>query len=171
MIQRSFFILGIAAAFITWPNGVALAHGEPIIVVEPTIAAAGGEITVTGSEMEPGEVFVITLEGSTGTIVLGEATVTVESEEGGFVTTFFIPVDVLPGSYIVTATAEDEDATTADLEITAPVEAASSAPVEMTEPSGEEHTLDRAKPAGQITGVVLVIAITALAGFLLVRRK
>lgn len=171
MIQRIFFVLGIATAFIAWPNGAALAHGEPIIVVEPTVVAAGGEITITGSEMEPGEVFVITLEGSTGSIGLGEATVTGEGEEGGFVTTFAVPINTLPGSYIVTATAEDGDTTTADLEITAPVEEASSAPAEMAEPTGEEHTLDRTKPPGQIAGIALVIAITAVAGFLLVRRK
>lgn len=171
MNQRFFFVLVIAVAIMALPNGAAFAHGEPIIVVEPTVVAAGGEITLTGSEMEPGEVFAITLEGSTGSMDLGEATVIGEGEEGGFIKTFAIPIDTLPGSYLVTATAEDGDTTTADLEITAPVEEASSAPAEMAEPSGELHILDRTKAPGQTAGIVLVIAITAVAGFLLVRRE
>ena len=171
MRKQVISILIIAAGLIAFPNGGALAHGEPIIVVEPTVVAAGGEITVTGSEMEPGEVFVITLEGSAGSIELGEVTGTGEGEEGGFTETFSVPGDTAPGSYVVTATAEDGDTTTADLEITAPTEEASSAPAEMIEPSGEQHILDRTKAPGQIAGIVLVIAITAVGGFLLVRQK
>ncbi|MEW5956255.1 MAG: hypothetical protein AB1801_00910 [Chloroflexota bacterium] len=48
--------------------GVAWAHGEPVIAVNPAVVAAGGAMTVTGAEMEPGEVFNLTLEGPAGSI-------------------------------------------------------------------------------------------------------
>lgn len=171
MNPRLFFILIIAAALVALPNAAALAHGEPVIVVEPSVVAAGGQIMVTGSEMEIGETFAISLEGTAGSTALGEAEAIEDGEAGGFEMEFMIPVDAVPGSYLVRATAEDGDSTTADLEITAPSSEASSAPAEMVEPSGEQHILDRTKSPGEIAGVVLVIALSAVGGFVLVRRK
>ena len=161
----------IAVTLAAIPLGVALAHGEPVIVVEPVVAAAGGQITLTGTEMEPGEVFTISLEGLTGSIPLGEATVAGEGEEGGFTVTFTIPAETVPGSYTVSAAAEDGDTTTADLTITAPSEEASAAPAMAQEPTGELHELDRSKPIGQIVAVVVVIALSTAAGFVLIRNR
>lgn len=163
------FLLAIVLAAL--PLGAALAHGEPIIAVEPAIVAAGGQITLTGTEMEPGEVFAITLEGMAGSISLGEATVTGEGEEGGFSATFTIPAETAPGSYAVTATAEDGDTTVADLTITAPSDEASAEPAMAQEPTGELHLIDRSKPIGQVIAVVVVIAISAAAGFVLIRNR
>lgn len=171
MSQRLIFTLIISAALVALPNAAALAHGEPVIMVEPSVVAAGGEITVTGSEMEIGETFAISLEGMAGSIALGEAEATGDGEDGGFTIEFMIPLDTVSGSYLVTATAEDGDTTTADLEITAPTEEASSAPAQMVDPSGEQHTLERTKSPSEIAAVVLVIAISAAGGLLLVRRK
>ncbi len=150
---------------------IALAHGEPVIVVEPAIVSAGGQITVTGTEMEPGEVFATTLEGVAGSIPLGEATVTGEGEEGGFTATFTIPSDIAPGSYTVRAATEAGETAAADLTVTPPSEQASAAPAMAQEPTGELHELDRSKPIGQIAAVVVVIALSAAAGFVLIRSR
>lgn len=63
MKTRYLSSLIILAALTLAPLTVALADGEPVITVEPAVVSAGGQITVTGSEMEPGEVFALGLEG------------------------------------------------------------------------------------------------------------
>ena len=171
MTRPIYISLAIAAVMVALPPTAALAHGEPVISVEPAVVAAGGQITVTGSEMEPGEVFTISLENAMSSIPLGDVTVTGEGEEGGFTVEFAIPVDIDIGSYSVVATAEDGDSTSADLEITAPSEEASSAPAEMVEPSGEQHELDRSKSPIELIGIALVIAFSAAGGFWLVRSR
>ena len=153
------------------PVGIALAHGQPVIAVQPAVVAAGGQITVTGTEMEPGEVFAITLEGMSGAILLGEATVTGEGEEGGFTVTFTVPVNTAPGSYTVRAATEEGESAEADLTVTAPSAEASAGPAMAQEPTGEQHLLDRSKPIGQIAAVVVIIALSAAAGFVLVRSR
>jgi len=170
--MKAYFVraMVIVAALALTPIRVALAHGDPVIAVEPTVVAAGGQITVNGTEMEPGEVFAITLEGPAGSISLGEATATGESEEGGFTATFTIPADVAPGSYTVRAATEEGESAQADLTVTEPSAEASAAPATTQEPTGEEHVLDRAKPAGEIIAVIAA-ALTSLAlGFWLIRR-
>lgn len=161
----------VVMVWVAIPLGAAQAHGEPVITVEPSIAPAGGQITITGTEMEPGEVFTITLEGLSGTIPLGEATVTGEGEEGGFTTLFTIPANTPPGSYTVSAAAEDGDATTTDLTITTASEEASAAPVMAREPTGELHEIDRSKSVGEIIAAVAVILLSAAGGFVLVRSR
>ena len=153
------------------PIGVARAHGEPVIAVEPTVVAAGGQITVTGTEMEPSEVFAITLEGPAGSIPLGEATVTSTGEEGGFTVTLAIPSDTPPGSYTVRAATEEGEAAEADLTVTAPSEQASAGPATIRqEPSDEPHELDRTKPAGEIVAIFAAAMVSLVLGFWLIRR-
>ncbi|HKZ82950.1 MAG TPA: hypothetical protein VJ793_04760 [Anaerolineae bacterium] len=161
----------IVVVLVLTPVNLVWAHGEPVIAVEPAVAPAGGQITVIGTEMEPGEVFAITLEGPAGSIPLGEATATGEGEEGGFTAAFTIPSDVAPGSYIVRAATEEGEVATADLTLTEPSAEASAAPAMVVdEPSGELHALDRAKPAGQIAAVAVMIALSAAAGFVLIHK-
>ncbi|HLF28975.1 MAG TPA: hypothetical protein VJG32_21825 [Anaerolineae bacterium] len=160
----------IVAALSLIPLGAALAHGEPVIGVEPTIVAAGGQITVTGTEMEPGEVFAITLEGPTGSVSLGEAAVTGEGEEGGFTATFTIAAETMPGSYTVRAATEEGEATVADLTVTAPTAEASTDPAMIQEPTGEEHLLDRTRPAGETAAVLAAAVVSLVLGFWLIRR-
>lgn len=161
----------IVAALVLAPVSIALAHGEPVIAVEPAVVPAGGTITVTGTEMEPGEVFAVTLEGPTGSIPLGQATVTGEGEEGSFVATFVLPSDVAPGSYTVRAVTEEGEAAVADLTVTAPSAEASAGPATVQEATGEPHVLDRTKPVGQVAGVVVLIALSSAIGFVLVRSR
>ena len=161
----------IAAAFALVPLSAALAHGEPVIAVEPAIVAAGGQITITGTEMEPGEVFTITLESLSGSIPLGDASVTGEGGEGGFTATFTVPSDITPGSYTVRATTEEGETASADLTVTAPSELARAEPAMVQEPTGELHEIDRSKPIGQIIAVVAVIAASAVGGLWLIRRR
>lgn len=171
MATRLLGSLILAVALSVGAANVALAHGEPVIAVEPPVVAAGGQITVTGSEMEPGEVFVISLEGAAGAIPLGEATVTGEGEEGGFTATFTVPADTVPGSYVVSAAAEDGDTTLADLTVTAPSEQASAGPATVREATGELHDLERPRSAAQVVAVVAAIALSSVAGLVLVRGR
>jgi hypothetical protein len=71
----------------------------------------------------------------------------------------------------VSTAAEDGDTTTADLTITAPSEEASAASAMTQEPAGELHELDRSKPIGQIIAVVVIIALSTAAGFVLIRNR
>jgi len=73
MTARAFarvFLLAVIFALV--PTKVGHAHGEPIISLSPAVAAAGTSITVTGTEMEPGEVFQLFLENASTSIELGE---------------------------------------------------------------------------------------------------
>ncbi len=163
--------LTVLAALALAPVGIALAHGQPVIAVQPAVIAAGDQITITGTEMEPGEVFAITLEGVSGSVPLGEAAVTDEGERGSFTATFTIPADIAPGSYTVRAATEAGESAEADLTVTAPSAEASAGPAMAQEPTGEQHLLDRSKPIGQMAAVVVVIALSAAAGFVLIRSK
>lgn len=193
---RSLIIL-VMLAFVS--IGVALAHGKPVIAVQPTIVAAGGQITCIGTEMEAGGVFTMTLEGPTGSIYLGTVTAmaitdkdqagmaTPEAESkatpdsgsaqsgepqgGGFSVAFTIPDKTPPGSYMVKATAEDGDATEADLTITGPSDQANADPAMVQEPTGELHQLDRSKPTGEIAGIVLVAVVSGGLGLWLARKR
>lgn len=161
------FILGMVVAFVWLLPGTVRAHGEPVIVVKPISVPAGGEILVSGTEMEDGEVFVVTLEGITTSIPLGEAAVVDE----GFEMTLIIPADVPPGSYRVQASTGEETAS-ADLTVTPAangVEGASPAE-DQPEPSAEPMTLDR--PGSAIRSIsVIVLALLSLGlGFWLLRR-
>lgn len=171
--MKTRLVLGllIATAWAFLPAGAAWAHGEPIITVQPAVVAAGQEITVTGTEMEAGEVFVLTLEGLAGSVSLGEMTVVGDGEEGGFTATFTVPADAKPGAYRVSAAAEDGDTTSADLTVTAPSDTASNEPAMAQEPTGELHQIDRTKPIGQVIGIVVAAALTAAAGFVLIRHR
>ncbi len=162
----SILILFIALVL---PAGLVLAHGGPKIIVEPTIVPAGGEITISGSEMEEGELFVITLEGMTDSILLGEADVIEEGGEGGFTVTFIVPSDTPPGAYTVRA-ATDEETALVEITITPPTSEASDKPATLREPSGELHDLDRSKPTIQVIGVVITVLVSLGLGFWLVRR-
>jgi len=120
--------------------------------------------------MEEGELFVITLEGMTDSILLGEAAVIEEGGEGGFEATFIVPLDTPPGAYTVRAATADETALV-EITITPPVEEASAEPaVAIQEPSGELHELDRSKPAVQVIGVVIAALVSLGLGLWLVRR-
>jgi hypothetical protein len=193
-VLRSLISL-IAVAFIS--IGVAFAHGAPVIAVQPMIAAAGGQITVTGTGMGAGETFTLTLERATTSTYLGtvtaaankdhsgmtapvaESNATPESSaatsdvpvEGGFFTaTYIIPDKTPPGSYTVKATAEDGDATETDLTITEPSGQASADPAMIQEPTGELHQLDRSKPTGEVAAILVVAMVSGGLGLWLARR-
>jgi hypothetical protein len=69
----------------------------------------------------------------------------------------------------VQAATQEGETATADLTITAPSEEASAAPAVAQEPSGELHEIDRSKPVSQVIAVAIVIAVSAAAGFVLIR--
>jgi hypothetical protein len=156
------------------PLGIALAHGEPEIAVDPTVVAAGSTITITGSSMEDGNTYTMTLEGVKGSIPLGVATAKGEGEAAGFVVQYTVPDSTTPSSYTVRAVTPDGDVATADLTVTAASTQASAGPATgamAPMASAEPHVLDRTKPVGEIIGVVAVIALSSIGGFVLVRRR
>ena len=164
-------VLGVLVLTLLAPSRSVLAHGEPVIDVQPAMAPVGGELTITGTEMEPGEVFVITLESATSSTPLGEATATGEGEEGGFVARFTIPMDVVPGSFTVRAETEEGEVAFSELTVTGASTGASMEPATISEPSGEEHVLDRSKPAGLVAGAAAVALVSLGLGLWLILRR
>src|SRR5512135_907007 len=131
----------VALLALAWP-AIALAHGQPVLAIQPAIVAAGGTVTVTGSEVEPGEVFALTLQGLSGSVPLGQATVKGEGEEAGFTATFTVPADSVPGSYTVRAATDDGGTASADLTVTASSDKASAGPAVVQKATNAPHLLD-----------------------------
>lgn len=167
-LRRS-LVIAVALSLATF--SVALAHGQPVITVNPPLAAAGSNINVTGSDMEAGEVFTITLEGPRGSTKLGEATVVAQGDEGGFEVTLVIPADTPPGSYSVRAATSAGESTAADLTVTPPSSQASADPAMVQEPSGEAHVLPRTMSGGLVAGVAGTAVLSAGLGLWLVAKK
>lgn len=159
-------LMALVLAFM--PYGVALAHGEPTISVEPSVAAPGGQITITGTDMEEGEVFVFTLEGAAGVFELGEATAVQDGEEAGFTVVFLLPSDLASGSYLVRAVTDEGETATADLTIGASSEAMNAEPMEA---SAEPIVLDRSKPPFLIGSVIVLALLSTGLGLWLVRMR
>lgn len=142
----------------------ATAHGQPVITVNPEVASAGGEITVTGSEMEPGEVFAVSLESAQGSTALGTVKAEGEGEEASFAAIFVVPESLKAGPYIIRAATEEGEVATADLTVTAPASQASAAPAQARTASGELHQVERLRPAGLLIGVIAVALISGALG-------
>src|SRR3990172_5984169 len=159
-----------AALLVVLAVGVAFAHGEPVIRVDPPVVAAGGSMTVTGTEMEPGEVFDLALEGAATSVSLGQATAEGEDKDAGFLVTRAIPADLAPGSYRLRASTEEGESAVADLTVTAAAAHPHPGPAMVQEASSEPHVLERRKPMGQIAGVALLAAASAAVGLWLIRR-
>lgn len=150
----------------------AFAHGAPIVKVDPAIVAAGGSITVTGTEMEVDVEFAITLDHAGAEVALGTVTAMKTdpaAEDGGFTQMFTIPATAKPGSYQVHATSKDGDTASADLTVTEASAAASTGPAEEKMASGELHALDRSKPAVELIGLGAIAALTIVVGLWLAR--
>lgn len=148
--------------------GVVLSHGEPVITVQPAVAAPGSHITVIGSDMEDGEVFQITLEGMINTISLGEASAKQDGDEAGFTASFTLPTDLSTGSYLVQAATDEGETTTADLTV-----AASTQPMSMNTGSmqarAEPEVIDRTKPLVEVGSIAVLALLSAVAGIVIVR--
>jgi len=150
------------------PYGAVLADGVPVIIVEPSVAAPGDQITITGTDMEEGEVFVFTLEGASGVFDLGEATAAPDGEEAGFTVAFTLPADLPTGSYLVRAVTDEGETATADLTIGASSDAMNAEPVEA---SAEPIELDRPKTPFLIGSVIILALLSAGLGVWLIRMR
>lgn len=167
-MKTTFFrSLLIALLLSLFPASIVLAHGEPIITVEPAVASPGGQITIIGADMEEGEVFKITLESASGTVELGEATAIKDGEEAGFTATFTLPDDLTAGFYLLRATTDEGETTAADLTIISSTDQANAVPMEA---SAAQHTLDRSKPPLLIGSVIVLALLSAGLGVWLIRR-
>lgn len=166
------------AALLVWGAlmmlpGHAHAHGQPVINVNPSVVSAGDTITITGSEMEQGEKFAITLEGVQGATALGTILVEGQNEEAGFTATFNVPQSLKPGSYNLRAATQAGESATVDLTVTAPSSKASAAPAQTRMASGELHEIARPRSALMFISVIAVALVSITLGLLLVlpRRK
>lgn len=160
--------LGLLITFVLAfvPSNAVLADGVPVIVVEPNPASPGTQITVTGTDMEEGEIFAITLEGMTGVIPLGEATATPDGQEAGFTVTFTVPADLPSGSYFLRAVTEEGETATADLTIGASAEQMNTEPMEA---SAQPLVVERSKPPLIIGSVILLALASTGVGLWLIR--
>ena len=159
-------LIALVLAFM--PYGTALADGVPVIIVDPSVAAPGEQITITGTDMEEGEVFVFTLEGAAGVFEFGEATAAPDGEEAGFTVAFTLPSDLPTGSYLVRAVTDEGETATADLTIGASSEAMNAEPMEA---SAEPIVLDRSKPPFLIGSVIVLALLSTGLGVWLVRMR
>lgn len=158
----------VAAAFLSIVLfSRALADGVPVIIVEPAVAAPGAQITITGTDMEEGEVFKITLEGASGIYELGEATAAPDGSEAGFTVTFMLPADLPGGSYLLRAATDEGETATADLTIGA----SSQTNAQPMEASAEPLALDRSKSPFLIGSVIVLALLSAGLGVWLVRMR
>lgn len=171
MKKASILIVFALLTILLVPSRIARAHGQPVITVQPQVASAGSQITLTGSEMEPGEVFAVSLEGINGSIPLGNATTTGEGEEVGFEVVFTIPANTPPGSYAVRAATDQGEKAEVDLTVTDPTTQASSGPATIQEPSGAQHIIDRSKSLVQVIGAAIVALLSGLVGLWLVLAR
>src|SRR6266498_1127916 len=160
--------LSIALLLGIFVAGTAPAHGTPTITIQPTVVSPGGQITVTGADMEEGESFKLTLESMNGIVQLGEATAAKNGDEAGFTAIFTLPADLTPGSYFVRCIAEDGDSTSADLTIAA--SSVQTNPQQM-EASAEPLVLARSKSPLLIGSVVVLALINAGLGVGLIRMS
>lgn len=164
IVIRSLIIVAVLSIV---PFSNVLADGVPVIIVEPAVAAPGTQITITGIDMENGEIFKITLEGAAGVFKLGAATATPDGAEAGFTTVFTLPSDLTAGSYLLRAATEEGETATADLTIGASFEKMNAQPMEA---SAEPMPIDRPRSVGLVPSVVLVTLFSAGLGLWLIRR-
>lgn len=165
MFFRILLIVLLMELFLVSP---VLAHGQPTITVEPTVASPGGQITITGTDMEDGEIFKLTLENVAGVVELGEATAKPEGDEAGFTETLTLPTDLTAGPYLIRAATEEGETTTADLTVGASSTSMENQPMEA---NPEPLDVDRSKPPLVISFVVVLALLSAGLGAGLVRWR
>lgn len=167
MFFHTLFVALLINLFLVSP---VLAHGQPTITVEPTVASPGGQVTVTGTDMEDGEIFKLTLESVAGVADLGEATAKQDGDEAGFTTMFTMPSDLSPGSYLIRAATDEGETTTADLTIAAASQRMS-LNQEPKEANPEPFQVDRSKSPLIIGSVVVLALLSAGLGVGLIRWR
>ena len=145
-----------------------LAHGQPTIIVEPIVASPGGQITITGTDMEDGEIFKLTLENVASVVELGEATAKQEGDEASFTETLTLPTDLTVGSYLIRAATEEGETTTADLTVAATSQSMDN---QQMEANPEPLKVDRSKPSLVISFVVVLALLSAGLGVGLIRWR
>ncbi|PZR52140.1 hypothetical protein DNL40_13070 [Xylanimonas oleitrophica] len=88
-----------------------VAADAPVITLDPSQVAPGGETTVSGSGFAPDSTVTVQLTDAEGEPVGDPVTVTTD-ENGAFATPVTVPTDAAPGDYTVVA--EDESGDTAE---------------------------------------------------------
>ena len=165
MFFHTLFVALLINLFLVSP---VLAHGQPTITVEPTIATPGGQVTVTGTDMEDGEIFKLTLESVAGVVELGEATAKQDGDEAGFTETFTLPTDLTASSYLIRAATEEGETTTADLTVAASSTSMGNQPMEA---NPEPFQVSRSKSSLVVGSVVVLALLSAGLGVGLIRGR
>ncbi len=158
-------VLLSAATFLSTTRG--LAHGEPELTVEPSTVAAGGEVTITGAEMEDGEVFALTLEGMFDTFDLGEVSVSGE----GFSVQVTIPAEAAPGLYTLQAVSREGESVNVEITVLASsAEQDGDVAAAADRPSAEPLALERTRTTGDWLFVGALILLGGVGGFWLLKK-
>ena len=166
MFFHTLFVALLINLFLVSP---VLAHGQPTITVEPTAASPGGQVTITGTDMEDGEIFKLTLESVAGVVEIGEATAKQDGDEAGFTETFTLPTDLTAGSYLIRAATEEGETTTADLTVAA--SSSTSMGNQPMEANPESFQVSRSKSSLVIGSVVVLALLSAGLGVGLIRGR
>lgn len=154
-------LLGLALL----PAVPALAHGEAVMTVSPTVVAPGAIINVEGEGVEAGEEFTISLQGVGFDTTLGMVTV---GDDEDFHQEFTIPADAPPGTYQEVAVSVEGETITSELTVEAGQTVAASVPAE---PSAALMDLDRNKSPLEWGVIGVGLLISAGLGLALVRGK
>ena len=149
--------LALAALWMV-SSGVALAHGEKGVAVQPLTPRPGDVITVQGDLLGPGSMVEVRLAGPGVDIDLGEVQA---DAEGDFTAQFRLPVDLVPRTYQLRATGA-ESATT---ELTVLAAAGTANPIGPT-----VEVASRERPVGETIGLVVLFGVLAGLGLFFGQR-
>ena len=165
MFFHSLFVALLINLFLVRP---VLAHGQPTITIDPTVASPGGQISITGTDMEDGEIFKLTLESVAGVVELGEVTAKQDGDEAGFTEAFTLPTDLIAGYYLIRAATEEGETTSADLTISASSASMGNQPMEA---NPEPLQVNRPKSSLVIGSVVVLALLSVSLGMGLIRGR
>jgi len=143
--------------------GLALAHGERGVTVEPLTPKPDQTITVNGELLGPNSEVEVRVIGNGMNMSLGEVKA---DEEGDFTEKFRLPANLKPGTYQIEATGK-ESATT---QITV-----SGAPAGGTEADSKAGAMGKTpvieqRPLGQSISLVALFGVLAALGLYFARR-
>lgn len=165
-MQKKLLIVLVLFGLLIFPSRV-LAHGEASLQATPSEAAAGAEITLTGTEMEDGEVFSLRLEGLFDAFSLGDATVSGE----GFSIVVALPPDASPGLYRVVAVSEEGESVGTEITILPAGTASGSGPAGDFEATAEKMDLDRPRTTASWVLAAGAVFLGGFGGIWLIREE
>ncbi|OGZ00370.1 MAG: hypothetical protein A2945_03410 [Candidatus Liptonbacteria bacterium RIFCSPLOWO2_01_FULL_52_25] len=164
------WLISRAEVFLRWVPVVprAYAHGIPMITIRPDKLLPGGQLTINADGASETGIYAVSIEGESGTIMLGSATVA----EGGdsFDASFTLPESTPPGNYVVKAAHESGNHTLYSLlklSVVSPNAGAEEPSMDAKAMPLEKNTLTPI----ELTIIVATLALAVLGGAVLMRAK